>query len=144
MLSLLIASGWPSYPPSNRLSLQESHKKGVKKLANFTESKKGGAEVIPLEFNLPSLAWTLFYGVQNLGHYFAHLRKRLRAYHTKMICREKKPISVRKLTKVPELTVSTLINRLQYMQTLRFQCVATFSNWTQDCCVVPVTFIHIW
>jgi hypothetical protein len=58
----------------------------VTKLYNFTASrKKGGDEVIPLEFPLPSLAWTSFKGIQNLGPYFAHLRKRKKAYHTKMI-----------------------------------------------------------
>ena len=56
------------------------------KLFNFTASrKKGGDEVIFLEFPLPSLAWTSFKGIQNLGPYFAHLRKRKKAYHTKMI-----------------------------------------------------------
>ncbi len=34
----------------------------VTELANLTESKKGGDEVIPLEFNLPSLSWTLLTG----------------------------------------------------------------------------------
>jgi hypothetical protein len=71
--------------------------------SRFTESKKRGDEVIPMEFNRPSVSWISFNGIQNLGPYFAHLRKRKKAYHTKMICREKKPISVRKLTEVTQI-----------------------------------------
>ncbi len=70
MKSLLSALILPS---KHLVSLQRSNKKGMTKLYNFTERKKGGDEVIPLEFNLPSLSWTSFKGIQNLGPYFAHL-----------------------------------------------------------------------
>ncbi len=76
-------------PQGGLLTLQATgyfyrkQQEGVTKLANFTESKKGGDEVIPLEFNLPSLSWKSFNGIQNLGLYFAHLRKRKKAYQTK-------------------------------------------------------------
>ncbi len=77
-------------PTKQKAIFTEGMKKGVTKLYNFTASKKkGGDEVIPLKFNLPSLSWTSFKGIQNLGPYFAHVRKRKKAYHTKMIFWEK-------------------------------------------------------
>ncbi len=78
-------SGWPSYPPtpSNRLLLQKVTRRGWRSYTTLQQVKKGGDEVIP------SLPWTSFKGIQNLGPYFAHLRKRKKADHTKMIFWEK-------------------------------------------------------
>ncbi len=90
MLSLLSALRVTILPSKQKVIFTDSNKKGVTKLYNFTAStKKGGDEVIPFELKLPSLSWTSFKGIQNLGSYFAHLRKRKKAYHTKMIFWEK-------------------------------------------------------
>jgi hypothetical protein len=56
MLSLLSALRVTILHTKQQVIFTESNKKGVKKLYNFTESKKGGDETIPLDFNLPSLS----------------------------------------------------------------------------------------
>ncbi len=83
MFSLLSALRVTILPSKQKVILQKVTK-GVTKLYNITASKKkGGDKVIPLEFNLPSLSWTSFIkGIQNIGPYFAHLRKRKKDFHT--------------------------------------------------------------
>ncbi len=128
MLSLLSALR-VTILPSNRLFLQKvGNKKAVTKFYNFTESKKRGWRSYPLEFNLPSLSWTSFKGIQNLGPYFAHLRKRKNAYHTKMIFWEK--------------CVSVFENWRSYPNWRYLSCSLTFHSW--NTCNVPGSMTLKW
>jgi hypothetical protein len=73
-----VPSGWPSYPPSNRLFLQKVTRRGWRSYTTLQQGKNGGDEDIPLEFNLPSLSWSSFKGIQNLTHILHIYRKEKR------------------------------------------------------------------
>ncbi len=80
-------SRWPSYPPSNRLFLLKVTRRGWRSYTTLQQvQKKGVTKLFPWSLTFTVCLEHLLKGSRT---YFAHLRKRKKAYHIKMIFWEK-------------------------------------------------------